>query len=77
MNSVHLYVKDACGVSYLDTFTANTPENIASFRKHVQSCKRYWQTAEYRNKVHPSRWPAMPVEVVVEEYEDASQCSSN
>lgn len=72
MNSVRLYVRDACGVSHLNTFTANTPENISKFRKHVQQCKAYWKSEQYRKKVHPVRWPVMPVEVVVEEYEDTS-----
>lgn len=72
MNSVHLSVVDAVGTSFLDTYTANTPENIASFRKHVASCKRYWNTAEYRNKVPSIRWPCFPVEICIEEYEDAS-----
>lgn len=73
MNSVHLFVRDATGANYLDTFTANTPENIAAFRKHVQSCKTYWKTEAYRKKVHPSRWPCEPITIHVEEYEDKSQ----
>lgn len=68
MKNLHLYVRDACGATFLNTYTANNAENINKFRKHVQSCKMYWQTKEYRKKVHPSRWPVMPVEIVMEEY---------
>lgn len=73
MNSVHLFVLDAVGTQYLDTFTANTAENIASFRAHVTSCKRYWKTAEYRKRVPPTRWPCEPVTICIEPYQDTSQ----
>lgn len=73
MNSVKLYVRDAVGVEFLVTFTANTPENIASFRNHVKACQRYWRTAEYRKKVDPLRWPCFPVKVCIEPYEDMAK----
>lgn len=73
MNSVKLFVRDAVGAEFLTTFTANTPENVSKFRRHAASCQRYWRTPEYRSKVDPIRWPAFPVTVHVEEYEDKSQ----
>jgi hypothetical protein len=72
MNSVHLSVVDATGASYLDTFTANTAENIAAFRKHVAACRHYWKTREYRAKVPALRWPCEPLEVRIEPYHDRS-----
>lgn len=72
MNSVHLFVRDSVGATFLDTFTANTAENIAQFRKHATACKSYWQTAEYRKRVPSYKWPCFPVTVCVEEYEDAT-----
>jgi hypothetical protein len=71
MNSVHLFVRDAVGVHYLDTFTDNTPENIAAFRKHVASCKRFWRSRIYEPDHRGA--PCHPVEIVIEPYYDASQ----
>ncbi len=73
MNSVHLFVKDAVGNIFLSTFTANTSDAVSDFRKHVASCKRYWKTKAYRDKVPSYRWPCEPVEIFVEPYEDVSQ----
>lgn len=73
MNSVHLFVKDATGLTFLDTFAANTAENINSFRRHAESCKRYWKTKAYRDKVPSFRWPCEPLTICVEPYHDKSQ----
>jgi hypothetical protein len=75
MNSLHLYVLDATGVEYLSTFTANTPDKIAQFRKHVESCKRYWKTAEYRKAIRNDHrgLPCFPVTIHADPYQDESQ----
>lgn len=75
LNSVHLFVRDATGQTYLSMFTANTPDNIAKFRTHVAFWKRYVCTQAGRkayNGAHVGP-PVFPVEIVVEEYHDKSQ----
>jgi hypothetical protein len=74
MNSVHLFVRDATGTQYLDTFTANTAEEIAAFRKHANWWKGYMRSpAGQRAHRHTTKGaPVFPVEIVIAPYQDAS-----
>lgn len=65
MNSVCMYVKDAVGDKYLFTCANNTPEHVASFRKHAT----WWKKTGYKS-APVNRQPCFPVEIVIEEYQD-------
>lgn len=71
MDSVALFVRDAVGVEYLHTYTDNTPENVAKFRKHVAWWKRYVRSPAGRKAYNVTAvgQPCFPVTTHVEPYD--------
>lgn len=68
MNSLEMYVQDACGDKFLYTCATNRDGQAASFRKQA----RWWMRTGFKGSPI-QRQPAFPCTIVINPYQDETR----